>query len=139
MPTAPPKKRRRGRPNPSQALAVIHNELARSRHDMGIIAFRLVMMMAERIRDDQDLLCHRFRVAEYAKRLGLSGDPSSVYARLEKVCRRLMTTIVETQAAVDERLMFQLVSRAHYFDKLGEVELHFHEEMRPLLVSLRAH
>jgi Initiator Replication protein len=131
--------RQRGKPNPAQALAVIHNELARSRHDMGIMALRLIMLLTERIHDDKDLLRHEFRVAEYAQRLGLDDRAGSVYANLEKVCDRLQTTLVETRKDVNQRRKFQLVSTADYFDKEGKVVLHFHDEMRPLLVSLREH
>jgi hypothetical protein len=131
--------RRRGKPNPAQALAVIHNELARSRHDMGIAALRLIMLLTERVRDDRDLLEHGFRVSEYAERLGLQNDGGSMYAQLEKVCDRLQTTLVETRKDVNHRRKFQLVSTADYFDKEGRVVLRFHDEMRPLLVSLREH
>jgi plasmid replication initiation protein len=33
--------------------------------------------------------------------------------------------------------MFQVLSRAKYWSRLGEVELRFHEEMRPLLLELK--
>jgi hypothetical protein len=138
-PRAPVRKRRRGNPNPAQALAVIHNELARSRNSMGIVPLRLVMMLVEHINDHgkENPLAHTIRVADYAKRLGLSGNPSSIYTRLEKVCDSLQTTLVETQQAIGERTKFQLVHRAKYRDKEGTVDLEFHEDMRPLLLSLR--
>ena len=54
---------------PDRALAVIHNELARARYDqaVGVLALRLVVMLAEKIGyTDNELLGHRFKVTEYA-------------------------------------------------------------------------
>jgi hypothetical protein len=136
---SPRKSRRRSKPNPAQALAVIHNELARSRNDMGIVALRLVMMMVEHVNDrgKENPLSHTIRVVDYAKRLGLSGSPSSVYTRLEKACDMLQGTKVETRHAIGERTKFTLVITATYRDKEGCVDLEFHPEMRPLLLSLK--
>jgi hypothetical protein len=132
-----PRAFRSRKPNPAQALAVIHNELARASHAMGIGALRLVMLLAERIRQDQELLSHRFRVADYADQIGLNDRTGSLYDTMERVCDQLLTTKVETRRDVNRRTKFTLVTTAHYFDGEGEIELQFHEEMRPLLVSLR--
>jgi plasmid replication initiation protein len=120
------------------ALAVIHNELARSKNDMGIIALRLVMMLACRAATDKELMIHRLRVSDYVDSLGLVGK--SAYEQLQQVCRRLLQTLVEIRNPVENsRTVFQVMSLAKYWDKDGEIELKFHEEMRPLLLDLRNH
>jgi hypothetical protein len=125
------------RPDPSVALAVIHNELARARYDLGIIALRLVMMLAERISyNDEELMHHRFKVADYAARLGVR-EKGSVYSQLEEVCQSLLRSLIETRFRIGERRQFQLMTLACYYDGEGEIELHFHPEMKPLLLSLR--
>ena len=120
----------------SQALAVVHNELARSRNDLTAIGLRLVLMLALRAHEDGDFLTHRLRVTEYQRELGLQGK--SAYEHLKQVAKELLKTIVETKNPVEEsQTMFQVLSRAKYWNRLGEVELRFHEEMRPLLLELK--
>lgn len=130
-----------GRTPPAE-LAVIHNELARARYDenIGIIALRLIVMLAEKIGyNDDQLLSHRFKVADYAAKLGLEDKGGYLYDQLEAVADRLMKTLVETQKTFgeEERTKFQVMSLAKYYKKSAEIELHFHEEMRPLLLGLR--
>ena len=54
------------------------------------------------------------------------------------MAKKLLQTIVEIKNPVEgSRVMFQVLSRAEYWDHAGEVELQFHEEMRPLLLELK--
>jgi plasmid replication initiation protein len=118
-------------------LAVLHNELARCNTDMGVVALRLIMLMADRARRDGALLASRFRVAEYKDKLELSGK--SAYENLYQVVRRLMQTIIETPHPVEGIDMFQVLGPSRLIPRKGEFELRFNEQMRPLLLNLRAH
>jgi plasmid replication initiation protein len=118
-------------------LAVLHNELARCKADMGVIALRLIMLLAERAHRDSDLLAMRFRVADYKESLQLSGK--SAYENLYHVVRRLMQTIIETPNPVEGIDMFQVLAPSRLIPGKGEFELRFNEQMRPLLLNLRAH
>jgi plasmid replication initiation protein len=131
------------RPPPSHPpvpeLAVIHNELARARFDghMGVAALRLMVLLAEKVGyNDNELMSHRFKVSEYARRLGIEKD-GRLYARLEEVCDELMKLLVVSRAPSGEDVKFQVMRLAKYYRKEGEMELHFHEEMRPFLLRLR--
>jgi hypothetical protein len=131
---------RASRRSPPAELAVIHNELARARfdRDLGVVALRLMLMLAEKVGyNDDELMGHRFKVSEYAERLGLRGSGGSAYERLEATCDRLMKTLVTTRRSFGERVKFQVMKRATYLDGEGEVELEFHEDMKPLLLKLR--
>ena len=54
-------------------LAVLHNELARCNTDMGVVALRLIMLLADKARQDGDFLATRFRVEVYKDKPQLSG------------------------------------------------------------------
>jgi plasmid replication initiation protein len=118
-------------------LAVLHNELARCSTDMGVVALRLIMLLADKARQDGDFLATRFRVEVYKDKLQLSGK--SAYENLYHVVRRLMQTIIETPHAVEGIDMFQVLAPSRLIPGKGEFELRFNEQMRPLLLNLRAH
>ena len=118
-------------------LAVLHNELARCNTDIGVVALRLIMLMADKARQNGDFLATRFRVAEYKETLQLSGK--SAYENLYQVVRRLMQTIIETPNPVEGIDMFQILAPSRLLPSKGEFELRFNEQMRPLLLNLRAH
>jgi hypothetical protein len=122
----------------SGPLAVLHNELARGRTDMGLIGLRLIMLLVGRTRNAEEFLAHRVRIDDYRKELGLSGD--SAYSHFRVVVRKLLTTIIQTENPIeDSETEFQVLSRAKYWKGLGEVELMFHQDMRPLLLNLKAY
>jgi len=125
-------------PEPHAELAVIHNELARAQYDMGIVALRLVMMLAEKVDyNDKELTSHCFKVADYAEQLGLRNKGGSAYAQLVEVCDQLLKTLVQTNRSFNEQVKFQVMRLAIYRRGEGEIELQFHEEMKPFLLSLR--
>ena len=125
-------------PDLSGPLAVLHNELARGRTDLGLIGLRLIMLLVGRTHKADEFLAHRLRISDYRKALGLTGD--SAYSHFRLVVRKLLTTIVETQNPVENsETEFQVLSRAKYWKGLGEAELMFHEEMRPLLLNLKSY
>jgi hypothetical protein len=76
-------------------------------------------------------------VAEYKQTLQLSGK--SAYENLYQVVRRLMQTIIETPNPVEGIDMFQILAPSRLLPSKGEFELRFNEQMRPLLLNLRAH
>src|SRR5258708_6270194 len=118
-------------------LAVLHNELARCSTDMGVVALRLIMLLADKARQDGDFLATRFRVEVYKDKLQLSGQ--SAFENLYHVVPRLMQTIIETPHAVEGIDMFQVLAPSRLIPGKGEFELRFNEQMRPLLLNLRAH
>jgi hypothetical protein len=118
-------------------LAVLHNELARCNTDIGVMALRLIMIMADKARQDGTFMATRFRVADYTDKLQLSGK--SAYENLYQVVRRLMQTIIETPNPVEGIDMFQVLAPSRLIPGKGEFELRFNEQMRPLLLNLRAH
>ena len=76
-------------------------------------------------------------MAEYKQTLQLSGK--SAYENLYQVVRRLMQTIIETPNPVEGIDMFQILAPSRLLPSKGEFELRFNEQMRPLLLNLRAH
>jgi plasmid replication initiation protein len=120
---------------------VIHNELARARYDqaVGVLALRLVVMLAEKIGyTDNELLGHRFKVTEYAALIGLNERSGYLYEQFKEAADQLLKTLVTTSEGFGlKQTRFQVMPKAVYEKELGEIELHFHEEMRPLLLGLR--
>ena len=50
-------------------LAVLHNQLARCNSDLSTTAFRLILLMADHVRQDGELTPFTLRVADYRQRL----------------------------------------------------------------------
>jgi plasmid replication initiation protein len=126
----------RGRPR--KEIAVIHNELARAHTDLSALGYRLLVLLAVRATHDGDLLKHRLKVKEYKTRLGLTGR--SVYETLEQTADELLKSLVELANPIEgSRTKFQILSHAKYYDHEAIIELRFHDEMRPLLLSLKEH
>jgi plasmid replication initiation protein len=122
----------------SGPLAVLHNELARAQTDLGLIGLRLIMLLVGRTNKADEFLAHRLRISDYRKALDLTGD--SAYSHFRLVVRKLLTTIVETKNPVENsETEFQVLSRAKYWKGLGEAELMFHEDMKPLLLNLKSY
>jgi hypothetical protein len=82
-------------------LAVLHNELARCRADIGVVAFRLIIMLAEKAHEESEFRAVRFRVADYIDKLQLAGK--SAYDYLDDVILCLMRTIIQTPNAVGRK------------------------------------
>jgi hypothetical protein len=56
-------------PPPDFGMAVLHNQLARCNTDLGVTAMRLIMLMADHVRQDGELTPIRIRVQDYQRRL----------------------------------------------------------------------
>jgi Initiator Replication protein len=115
-------------------LAVLHNQLARCNSDLSTTAFRLILLMADHVRQDGELTPFTLRVADYRQRLNLRGEPA--YGHLEAVVLRLMKTIVRTPKPVGGESLFQVLAPTE-IEPGGEFVLKFNEGMRPLLLSLK--
>lgn len=103
-----------------------------------MIGLRLILLLVGRTRDAEEFLAHRVRISDYRNELGLSGD--SAYSHFRVVVRKLLTTIIQTENPVENsETEFQVLSRAKYWKGFGEVELMFHQDMRPLLLNLKAY
>jgi plasmid replication initiation protein len=129
-----------GQPKPGLrefGLAVLHNELARCNADIGVVAFRLIMMLAEKVHRDGEIRAVRFKVTDYIEKLQLSGK--SAYDYLDDVILCLMRTIIHTPNAVGGQHRFQVLGPSDTDPGRGEFEIRFNDEMRPLLLNLRAH
>jgi len=118
-------------------LAVLHNELARCRADIGVVAFRLIMILAEKAHEESAFRAVRFRVSDYIDKLQLSGK--SEYDYLDEVILCLMRTIIQTPNAVGGKHRFQVLGPSDTDPGRGEFEIRFSDDMRPLLLNLRAH
>jgi Initiator Replication protein len=118
-------------------LAVLHNELARCHVDIGVVAFRLIMMLAEKAHKDSEFRAVRFRVTDYIDKLQLAGK--SAYDYLDDVILCLMRTIIHTPNAVGGKHRFQVLGPSDTDPGRGEFEIRFNDDMRPLLLDLRAH
>lgn len=115
-------------------LAVLHNQLARCNSDLSTTAFRLILLMADHVRQDGELTPFTLRVADYRQRLNLRGE--SAYGHLEAVVLKLMKTIVRTPKPVGGESLFQVLAPTE-IEPGGEFVLKFNEGMRPLLLSLK--
>ena len=113
------------------------NELARCNTDIGVVAFRLIMMLADKARQDGEFMAVRFKVADYREKLELDGR--SAYENLYQAVKKLMQTLIETPNPVGDIDMFQVLAPGKRNPEKGEFELRFNEQMRPLLLNLRAH
>src|SRR5690348_786261 len=95
-------------PLPDAKLATLHNELARSHTDLSVTAMRVILLMASEIRkDDQEFKPMRLRVDDYREKLGLEGE--SAYHHLHQTIRKLATTLLETENAVEGIDVFQVI------------------------------
>ena len=117
-------------------MAVLHNQLARCNTDLGVTAMRLIMLMADHVRQDGELTPIRLRVQDYQRRLNLSGKSKSTYDHLEQVVLKLMKTVIRTPKPVGGERLFQVLAPSDV-DPGGEFVLTFNEGMRPLLLSLK--
>jgi plasmid replication initiation protein len=123
-------------PPPDFGMAVLHNQLARCNTDLGVTAMRLIMLMADQVRQDGELTPIRLRVQDYQRKLNLSGKSNSTYDHLEQVVLKLMKTVIRTPKPVGGERLFQVLAPTDV-DPGGEFVLTFNEGMRPLLLSLK--
>ena len=95
------------------------------------------MMLAEKAHEDSEFRAVRFRVTDYIDKLQLSGK--SAYDYLDDVILCLMRTIIQTPNSVGGKHRFQVLGPSDTDPGRAEFEIRFSDDMRPLLLNLRAH
>jgi plasmid replication initiation protein len=118
-------------------LAVMANTIAESRHSLTVPEQRLILWLVAQIEREEDCFReHILNVLELEEILG--GNASgTLYAEIEAAVKRLQTRVLEIRVSSQERVSFNWLHEARYFDGEGKVRLRFHDNLKPLLLCLK--
>lgn len=122
-----------------EQIAVVANQIIQARHRLDPRQQKVIAWAIGQIaRDDQDFLCHRLEVSEFAKLTG--SESGSLFKEMEQVTTSLLRSILEIREAAGNRARtkFQWLSKCVYTEGEGVVELQFHSELKPYLLELKS-
>lgn len=87
-------------------------------------------------KDSDDIRSVRIKTADLIKLFGLKGK--SGYEQVEKISQMLLMRVISLYDPEEDSLtMFQILSRAKYYNKEGYAEFRFHEELKPHLLNIK--
>ena len=117
-------------------LVVQSNSLAMANYDMTSMEQKLFLIMLSTIKkDDTELKPVVFKVTELAEIMGVSSE--NLYRDLIKICKSLMSKVVEVKVGENDLDMFNIIPYAKYKQKKGEIELPLNDKAKPYLLELK--
>lgn len=121
-----------------ERIVVWANAVAEARYALSVPEQRLVLWLAAQIEREDDALQERtISILEMQEIIG--GNNHRIYEQFEDVCDRLMARVLELRDdEKQERVKFNWMHRVMYKDGLGCITLRFHDELKPLLLNLKA-
>lgn len=112
------------------------NKLIFSKYDMTALEQKLLLILISTIKKtDKEAPSSLFRVVDLAKLLNVI--PEMLYRDLPKICKKIMSRVIEIQADNGNWEMFNIISYAHYTARQGIIQLDIHEKAEPYLLELK--
>lgn len=120
----------------SDFVVVQSNSLAMANYDMSAVEQKLFLIMVSTIqKDDKDIKLSKFRVEDLAEIMGVSTQV--LYRDLNKICKNLMSRIVEIRGDNGDWEIFNIVKYSKYVGKEGAVLMEINEKAYPYLLELK--
>lgn len=120
-------------------IAVVANQIIHARHRLDPMQQKVIAWaIGQTARDDTDFLTHTLSIAEFARLIGAENN-GRIYGQMEATTKSLLRSILEIRMndGDQRRIAFQWLSRCVYREKLGTVEIRFHNELKPYLLELK--
>lgn len=112
------------------------NTLAMGSYDMTALEQKIFLILVSTIsKDDTDFKKTTFRVVDLANLLDVS--PQMLYRDLKKICKSIISKVVEVKNDEGDWTVFNILSSAKYKNKEGTVELKINDEATPYLLQLK--
>lgn len=117
-------------------LVYQHNSLIVASYDMTSLEQKLFLMLVSTIKKEDDSVSRTvFRVKDIADVMGITSQ--SLYRDLPRICKDLMTKVIDIKQDDGSWKMFSLISFAEYKAKEGKLVLEIHREAEPYLLKLK--
>lgn len=123
--------------NPSEELTVYQdNLLVFANYDMSAMEQKLLLIMLSTInKNDICVKTTSFRVVDLAQLMNVSSQV--LYRDLKKICKSIMSRVVEIQKPNGDWDIFNIISLAKYKNKQGIVEITLNKQAEPYLLQLK--
>lgn len=111
------------------------NSLATANYDMTTLEQKMLLILIATIsKEDTDFKDTTFKVVDLARIMNISTQ--MLYRDLKKICKSLITKIVEVKHENDWAV-FNIITSAKYKSKSGTVILRINDEAKPFLLELK--
>lgn len=125
-------------PKSGELIVVFANSVAEARHSLTVPEQRLILWLVAQIeREDDCLREHTLSIGQMKEILGRE-DTGALYNQIEQAVKRLQTRVLEIRTGPKERTTFNWLHRARYLDGEGKIQLQFHDDLKPVLLQLKA-
>lgn len=112
------------------------NSLAMANYDMTTLEQKLFLILVSTITKDDDCFKESvFRVVDLADLMGVSTQ--MLYRDLKKICKSLITKVVEVKSDNGDWAVFNIISSAKYIGNSGTISLKINSEAKPYLIQLK--
>lgn len=115
-----------------------HNQLITSKHEMGALEQKLILILISTIKkEDTKLLIRKFRVKDLANLMQVSEE--LLYRDLDKICEKLLSRVVTIKNSENKKdwNKFNIVSTAKYNDGEGSINLRLNDDAGEFLLQLK--
>lgn len=117
-------------------LIVQNNSLVMGNYDMTTMEQKLFLIMLSTIKkDDSTVKITSFRVVDIADIMQIT--PQVLYRDLKKICKSIMSKVVEIKKPNGDWDMFNIISKAEYKNKKGLITLTINKQAEPYLLQLK--
>jgi plasmid replication initiation protein len=111
-----------------------HNAIIEGRHQvMDLVEMRMIALVAAQIHvDDTDFKPYRVKVTE------LYHDSQNAYSELKTKARNVLSRVIEVPRESGKGWkLYTIFCTAEYIEELGELELKFHPDIKPMFLELK--
>ena len=117
-------------------IVVQNNSLVFSNYDMTAMEQKIVLILVSTIKkNDTSIKQTSFRVQDLASLLEIT--PEGLYKDLPKICKSIMSKIIDIKNDNNDWEMFNLISYAKYKAKEGRIILEINKKAEPYLLQLK--
>ena len=119
-----------------ESILVQSNSLIMANYDMTAMEQKLFLLLVSTInKNDKDIKTTSFRVKDIADVMDISTQV--LYRDLSKICKSLMSRIVEIKIGDKDWDIFNIIKYAKYRGKKGIVTFEINERAKPYLLELK--
>jgi plasmid replication initiation protein len=111
-----------------------HNAIIEGRHQVvDLVELRMIALVAAQIHvDDTDFKPYRVKVTE------LYNDSQNAYTELKAKARNVLSRVIEVPRESGKGWkLYTIFCTAEYIEELGELELKFHPDIKPMFLELK--
>lgn len=117
-------------------LVTQDNKLITSKYDMTAMEQKMLLILISTIRKESSTIPSTiFRVKDLATLLNVSEE--LLYRDLPKICKKIVSRVLEIKLDNGDWEMFNIISYAKYYSNKGSLQLDIHEKAEPYLLQLK--